>query len=634
MTAIAQQLTTAVQHHQTGRVAEAESLYRAVLAVEPDQADALHLLGVLLYQRGRHAEAVELIERALAILGPHPVFHSNLAAVYLELDRLDDTVTHARAALRLQPNLANAHHNLGVALMRQEQHEPALAAFTEAVRLDPGHIEARCNRAATLHRLGRAAEALACAQEALQLAPDHPQAHNDLGGVLMTLDRHDEAIGHLREAIRLRPAYAEAHGNLGMALRARGALDEAIASLRTALQLNPRNADTHNSLAYALECKGQIDQARAELLQAVALAPDNPRTLAGLSALDAAGYYELSPAEIDRIRTQLTRSDLRGDHAGRLHFALARVLDRDGAYDEAFAHYRAGNQLRQAEARRHGDAFDPERQRRLIDRVIATFSTDYFERVNGMGVASQLPIFIVGMPRSGTTLIEQILASHPQVYGAGELPDVPELILSLPHRLQTTEPYPECMTHLDAPAVQRIAVAHLERLQQMAPGAVRVVDKMPFNFQHLGLIAALFPHAQIIHCRRDPRDTCLSCYLQNFGEPHHFTLDLGHLASYYRAYERLMSHWRQVLPVPMLEVLYEALIDDPATWIRRVIAYCGLEWDERCLRFYETERPVQTASMLQVRKPLYRSAVGRWQRYEKHLQPLMQALDAGEMDVS
>jgi hypothetical protein len=288
------------------------------------------------------------------------------------------------------------------------------------------------------------------------------------------------------------------------------------------------------------------------------------------------------------------------------------VLDRTGAYDAAFEHARRCNALHSEINRAAGAVFDADEHRRLIDRLIAEFSPVYFQRVRSQGTDSRVPIFVLGMVRSGTTLAEQILASHPLVHGAGELPDVARL--------------GEGLAQLDAASARSLADAHVCKLQARGGGAIRVVDKNPSNFLHLGVIATLFPRAAIIHCRRDPLDTCVSCFFQHLGDPFLFKYDLDHLGIYYREYERLMAHWRAVLPMPLFELRYEELTADPEAVSRRLLAYCGLEWDERCLRFHETERTVRTLSVLQVRRPMYRDSVGRWKRYETHLQPLIARL--------
>ncbi len=626
---IAERMAHAMRLHETGHLADAEDIYRGVLSEEPRHAHALHLLGLAAYQQGRHAEAIDRIGEALAINGPQAVFYSNLGAVYLEVGRLDDTVASCVEALRLRPDLPNAHNNLGVARMRQGRYDEAATAFRETLRLMPGHIDARCNLGAILHRQGKLGDALALLQETVRLAPRHAQAQNDLGGALLACDRPEVAIAHLQEAIRLRPTFAEAHSNLGLGLRDLGRIDEALQCFREAVRLNPGYAGAHNNLGYTLEFQGKIGEARSAFCEALRLEPNNARALASLCGLAVAGHHELAGDEIPRIEALASRTDLPLDDLGRLHFALGRLRDRAGAYDAAFAHYRRGNEARKEYVRCRGAAFDPTAQRRLVDRLIAAFTPAYFARVAGFGLATELPIFVVGMMRSGTSLAEQILASHPQVHGAGELRELGVLTTTLPHRLGPAEEYPECVARMDSKTARALAEEHLNALQQRGGEALRVVDKMPLNFLHLGIIATLFPRARIVHCRRDPIDTCLSCFFQNFSEPHGFTLDLKHLGAYYREYERLMQHWSAVLPIPIFNLDYEELTAHQEAVSRRLVAYCGLEWDERCLRFNETERAVRTASTLQVRKPMYRSAVGRWKRYEAHLGPLIEALRGG-----
>jgi tetratricopeptide (TPR) repeat protein len=617
-------LALAVRHHEAGRLREAESLYRDVLRDAPQHPHALHLLGVLHYQTGRHEEALDLIRKALTVHGPHPVFHSNLAAVYLALGRLDDAVAHGREALRLQPNLPDAQNNLGVALRRLGRLDEAESAFRVALTLQPRHVDARCNLGAVLQRQERLAEALPLLEAAVRLAPTHAQAHNDLGGALLACNQTDAAVLHLHEAIRLRPNFAEAYSNLGLALRDLNRFDEAIGHFREAIRIDPAYPTAHNNLGFALESQGNIDEALAEFHEALRLDPNSTQALVSLSALAANGQYQLTGEELRRIESLAARNDLPADDQCRLHYALARARDNAGDPDEAFAHFRRANDLRRELVGRRGAVYDPAAHTRLVDRLIAVCTPAYFGRVRGFGSDSDVPVFVVGMMRSGTTLAEQILASHPQVHGAGELRDIGESVARLPKRLDAD--YPECLTRLDEGTARALSEEYLQRLRQMGGGAARVVDKLPFNFLHLGLIAALFPQARVVHCRRDPIDTCVSCYFQNFGEPHAFTLDLAHLGHYYREYERLMDHWARVLPVPVFELRYEELTADQEGVSRRLVEFCGLGWDHRCLRFHETRRPVRTASALQVRRPLYRTSVGRWKRYETHLGPLLEAL--------
>jgi tetratricopeptide (TPR) repeat protein len=620
------QMKQALAHHQSGRLAEAEAIYRAVLQQEPHQPHALHLLGVAAHQAGRHNEALDLIGRALASGGPHPVFHSNLSAVHLALRRFDEAAAHAQEAIRLNPAFADPHNNLGVALRELGRLAEAEAAFRTAVSRNPGHADARSNLGAALQRQGRIPEALTVLREAARLAPWHAQTHNDLGGVLLARGDTDEAAGHFREALRLDPACADAHNNLGVALRDLGRIDEAMGHFREVLRKKPASPTAHVNIGFTLEAQGRPGEALAEFRQALRIDPNNSMALIALSALSLAGHYEFTAEDIARLESLAARPHLPDDERSRVHFAMARARDRAGAYDEAFDHYRRGNELRRAAAGRAGFDYDPSAHRRLVDQLATTFTPAWFERVHPFGSDSELPIFVVGMMRSGTTLAEQILASHPRAFGAGELPEVGRIIAALPGLVPGGRDYPECLARLDAATALGLAERHLARLRELGGGAVRVIDKQPFNFLHLGLIAALFPRSRIVHCRRDPVDTCLSCFVQYFGKPHPFALDLAHLGHYFREYERLMDHWRRVLKVPVFELHYEELTTDQETVSRRLVEFCGLEWDERCLRFHETRRPVRTASTLQVRRPMYRSSVGRWKRYEAHLGPLLEAL--------
>lgn len=633
MTTIAERLASALKHHEGGRLQEAEAQYRSILQESPQQAHAWHLLGVLAHQAGRHQEALDLIRRALALQGPHPVFHSNLAAVYLALGRLDEAVAHSQEALRRQPDLADAHNNLGVALRRQGKHDEAVSAFRNALWHNPNHVDARCNLGAALHQQGRFAEALARLQETLQLAPHHAQAHNDLGGVLLACGQTEQAVPYFREAIRLRPNFLEAHTNLGQALRNLNRIDEAMACFREVLRIDPENAAAHNHLGYSLELQGKIEEASAQYQVAWRLCPTNAIALASLGKLAAAGYYGMTDDQMHGLQDLTGRPELSPEDRARAHFALADINDKTDAYDQAFAHYHQANEILKAYFRQRGVVFDLAEVRQFVDRIIAVFTPDYFERVKSFGLATEVPVFIVGMMRSGTTLAEQILASHPRVHGAGELVQVSKLTGTLRQRLASTADYPACAAHFGATMVRTLAGEYRQQLETLGNGAARVVDKFPANFLHLGLIITLFPNARIIHCRRNPLDTCLSCYFQNFKDPLPYTFDLTHLGQYYCEYTRLMQHWAKVLPSPLFDLSYEELTGEPEAISRRLVDFCGLDWDDRCLQFHDRERVVRTASNLQVRRPVSRSSVGRWKHYVAYIQPLHEELRGGTVQL-
>jgi Flp pilus assembly protein TadD len=627
MTPVDDRLVIAFHHHQAGRLAEVEPIYRAVLKDQPQHPHALHLLGLVCHQTGRQEEALALINQALNVFGPHPEFHCNLAAVYQVMGRLDLAETHCRKALELRPDYPGAHNNLGIALRDQGKTEEAEAEFRAATHLNPQYVDALCNLGALLNAQGKQTDAIAPLTEAVRLAPGNALAHNSLGGVLLFLGQPDQAIIHLAEAIRIAPKMTRAYTNLGAALERLHFFREAMLSYRDALSLEPQDVEAHNKLGMLLLNQGNTADALAEFQATLKRDPDNSMAYLNIGKMVSSGFHQLSDEEIQNLRTLTGQPKISIESRGRLHYALAQVFDKKGSYDEAFEHLQTANELKKQWQIKRVPAFDPAANAEWIDHVIATFTPAYFERVRSFGIASELPVFIVGMPRSGTSLTEQILASHPQVHGAGELSEIDGFAATLPERLGAEQlGYPACMDRFDARTARMLGQAHVNELQKMKPDALRVTDKAPLNFFHIGIIASVFPRARIIHCRRNPVDTCLSCYFQNFAEAFAFTHDQKSLGQYYREYQRLMAHWDKVLPERIYHLDYEEMTADQEGTSRKLVAHCGLEWDGRCLNFHETDRTVRTFSSLQVRRPMYQSSVERWKRYEKHLQPLLEAL--------
>ena len=320
----------------------------------------------------------------------------------------------------------------------------------------------------------------------------------------------------------------------------------------------------------------------------------------------------------ERIRAlehALSVSSLTPDDSVILHFALGKLYDDEGEYDSAFRYFKAGNELRKA-----GHGFSLNEEPAFVERSIAAYQRELFAEFRGVGNESARPVFVVGMMRSGTTLVEQILASHPQIHGHGELEGIRWIAQSLGGQA------------LDDDTIRRLAAQYLAGLERDAGESIRSVDKMPHNFRFLGLITLLFPRAKLIHCVRDPRDTCLSCYFHDFGIRNTFTRDLEELGRFYRTYRRLMAHWHAVLPAPILDVPYEELVVNQEFWSRKIVDFVGVSWDARCLEYHKNDRPVVTSSFWQVRQPIYSSSIGRWRHYEKHLGPLLKVLEGCEGD--
>jgi len=383
--------------------------------------------------------------------------------------------------------------------------------------------------------------------------------------------------------------------------------------IEKAVELDPQNSRFHNSLGSTLGQLGQIDTARDHLEEAIRLDPDNVAVYHNLSRI-----VEFTSAHpfVKQVEKLLKRSKTEQDRTF-LHFSAGKYYDDVSSYDRAFFHYRNANAIKPAQ-------FSPERYWRFIQALSDTFDTDFVRARFGNGCASERSIFVIGMPRSRTSLVEQILSSHSKVFGADELTDIRSISEALQKHSAKGKPYPYALGDVSNAVVHEYAELYLKRLEELAPSARYVVNKTPMNFEHLGLIALMFPKARIIHCRRDRIDTCLSCYFQNFSNKHlDFSYDLFHLRFFWDCYQRLMNHWKTVLPIEIFDVTYEELVTDQEKGTRELIDFCRLDWEPTCAVPHLNERSIQSASRWQVRQPVYLSSIGRWKNYERHIAPLL-----------
>jgi tetratricopeptide (TPR) repeat protein len=508
--------------------------------------------------------------------------HYGLATTLLRDGKLADAERHYRAVLRRVPGHPGTLHGLGLVCLQAGRLEDAVEFLGRAVAATPTDAAIRNHLGLALLRTGRYESAVREFEAALTACADHPAALMGLADAFSILGRQDDARRALERLLAIDPHNAAAHFGFGMIMWQLGRFDDARDAFEQAAALSPRHAAYHRALA-------EIARFR----------PGDPR-LAALEVL--ARDTEKMPA----------------DQQVELHFALAKALDDLARYDRAFKHLKTGNAVK-----RGLTAYDEAAVMAFFREVIEAFTPALFDARRGSGYATEVPVFVVGMPRSGTSLIEQILASHPDVFGAGELPDMNEMIVEG----CAGKNYPCDLASLSNAALFHFGKQYSERIVALAPSASRIVDKLPANFRHLGLIHLVLPKARIIHVRRDPADTCCSCYSKLFLNGLNYTYDLGELGRYYKAYQAVMAHWHVVLPDgAMLEVCYESLVENFREEARRIVDFCGLEWDERCTEFHHTSRPVRTLSGIQVRQPLFDSSIGRWRNYAKWLQPLLDAL--------
>ena len=499
------------------------------------------------------------------------------------MGRLNEAEASYRRVLEISPDYAEAHYNLGIILRDVGRLDEAEASYRHAIEIKPGYAEAHNNLGVTLHDVGRLGEAEEYYRRALELKPDYAEAHNNLGNTLLDLSRLEEAEVCYRRALEIKPGLADAHSNLGSVLMALGKMGEAEKFLNKAIEL----------------------------------APSEAKPLA--TALLYIPYQEGDPRFNQLEAVYARRGSLPLEEQVKLNFAMGKAMENIGQYDRSFSAYEEGNRLHY-----QGHPFDEAGHELFLKESCGVFTADLFNECAAIAEAmppiqdERVPIFIVGMLRSGSTLIEQILASHPAIFGAGEHSTFKETLL-LRSSIKGED---------DLLTLRKLGQVYLDRVWEFAPEARYITDKLPANYCHLELIHLILPNAKIIHSMRDPMDTCFSCYALRFTHGHEYCYDLGTLGRQYLRYSKLMKHWHDVLPPGrILDVRYEDVVVDSEREARRMLDYLGLPWDSACLRFHENRRAVHTASVTQVRKPIYSNSVARWKHFEKHLGPLLEGIN-------
>lgn len=644
-------IAAALEALRAKRPPRAEEICRDYLERHPGSVEHLRLLGRALTMQSRFEEAEQIARRALALRSESAPLHEDLGEIYAMQRRLEDAVASFQTALRLDPRLPLARKKLGQALAALGRGDEADAALEAWFEQDPGRLQVAV--ALDHLRAGRKDEAISTLRKALRENPDNVDALHTLAQTYWgNEERVSDIEALLRRATDLAPGLVAAWIMLGQLLHQADRPEEAIECYQRAAELDPDNPSVwsglgadyaqigdmeksaaayarsvalqsspgiHMSYAHALKALGRQAEALREYRTAIALKPDFGEVYWSMANLKV---FRFEPAEVAAMEEQMQREDLSASADVHFRFALGKACEDAGDYDRAWEFYHTGNQRQRPLVSYDPTAFEVRHQ-----QIAAVFSREFLDRHEGQGFESDAPIFIVGLPRSGSTLIEQILASHSQVEGTLELATLGEIAVSVGRYRRARVEYPEAVRELTGRDLRAYGQQYIEQTKTYrTTGKPRFTDKLPNNFSHIGFAHLILPNAKIINARRHPLDSILGSYKQLFGKGQNFTYDMDELVMYYRQYHEIMRHWHRVLPGKVLDVHYEETVGDLESQVRRILAHCGLPFEEACLRFHETHRAVRTASSEQVRQPLYTRALGTWRRYEKHLRPWQEEL--------
>lgn len=677
------------EFYQRGRFKEAANVCRQIIQHNPNVADAHNILGVSLCGLGKTKEGIASIKRAIKLAPKVASFHANLGEIYRTSGKLADGIIALNEAIRLNPRNAQAHNNLGIIRYERKEYDEAVACYRQALAINPKFAEALNNLGNSLRMIADVDGALAAYEEALALREVYPEAYNNLGTLLREQRKVDQAQHALRKAIAQNPRYTDAYNNLanilfaekeevealrlmaevlkyaprnpksllitariqtrrgnypaaeqacamvlhddpnsaeamtvlGQLMHETDRFDEAVALLERAVAIDPDSADAHNFFGVALKSVGRLDEARDQILEALRL---NDRMYGAYANLNDLVDFSTNPELFARIKSLVEEAeDSEADYLLPMHYAYAKALDDSGKPEDALEHYILGGQMKRHQLNYvEADTFS------FFDNIKQAFTAETFTQRKFAGCPDDRLVFIVGMPRSGSTLVEQIVSSHPDIYGAGEVKYLTRALHQLRDRFPSLSRYPAVVEELNQAQYQMFADRYVEEIARSAGGARRITDKLLTNYFYVGMIHLLFPNARIINTQRDPIDTCLSAFTKLFKDDMPHSYDLTDLGRYYRQYQSLIDHWHQVLPAGvMMTVQYEDVIADTEKEARALIDFIGLDWNDACLEFYNSSRPVKTASVAQVRKPIYKTAVERWRKYGDGLKPLIDTLN-------
>lgn len=609
---------------QRGKTHEAAAALNEALHLNPKNPQALNNLGILHYDRKEFEEAANCYSRALELSRGYPEAHNNLGNALRALGRFDEAIDHYQRAILLREQYPEAYNNMASVLRDQGQTAEAEHAYRRAISQRKDYIEAYVNLSVLLDATDRGDEALRLLSEALKINARHLGTLLQVARVQLRKTNHEQAEQAARLALQSDPNSAEAFAILAQVLHETDRLPEALKACEAALRLKPTLIETNSLYGVLLKSVGRLEEAGKQFERTLELAPNAFGVYANLADLQKFTADNPHLKAMEKVFAEA--ADPGSDRYMPLHFAIGKAYDDIGEYQKAFAHFKTGTTIKRGKLN-----YDEAQTLAFFDAIESVFSESFMKNPPYPGKPTEVPVFIVGMPRSGSTLVEQVLSNHPGTYGAGEIKEFSRQLNMLRGRFPGLPRYPQIVQKMNPPQLNMLAEGYLNKLVALAPNAPRITDKLLTNYYFVGLLHMLFPKAKFIHTRRNPVDTCLSAYTKLFKDDMPHSYDLGELGRYYRKYDALMAHWERVLPPGVMKtVVYEDVVDDLPKMARELISFIGLPWDDACLTFHESSRPVKTASVVQVRQPVYSSSVGRWKRYGDELKPLVEALNFKE----
>lgn len=538
--------------------------------------------------------------------------------VYLQKNDLSKAVQCFEKANKAYPRSFDIWFALSNVYSQLNIPEKTIAALKKAIEIAPDRYEAHGQLGVTYYSLQNLDEALICYKKVIALTSENLPAYLNLAITYIDLGQREEAIDCCEEVIKRQPAFTAAHILLGSAYTSLGQFEKSLVCYQKAVSLAPDNMSAIAGLADSLIKLGRKNEARDLLQKNIDRGKNEPAFVIAYAAIFPTGDCSQETAKL--LESVLRSSGITPMQKLQLHFSAGQFYDRLQKYDLAFKHYAAGNRLSNRK-------YDAEKDNDLFDRIINVFDGSHRQREKYPSQTNQnvVPIFIIGMPRSGTSLVESIIGGHSKVFPAGELPNVPKMAEDLSSK-SSNDRFPECIVDADGEVLDQFATKHIDFLSHLSLDSEFVTDKLPHNFLFLGLIESLFPNAIIIHCKRNPLDTCLSNYFQHFSGPLEYPYDLSNIANHYNNYQRLMAHWYKTIQLPILDVEYESLVTDQLAETEKLLSFLNLPMENACLEFDKSKQLTRTASFEQVREPVYTRSIDRWKHYRGHLTELIEGL--------